>query len=124
MKNILLTSLVLMFVVGCKSNQYRVVERDDVYRDKQGKQVQDALEPSYDHDEVHFVLKRRSQKIHAICDLSTVNNLDPHASCAMRVLQEYWCTQDSKAASAHALGDLFCKDSNGGIVYLYVTKEE
>ena len=114
----------LILATACNRNQYRVIERTDIYRDKQGNQLMDALQASYDHDEIHFVLKRGSQKIHATCDLSTVNNLDPHATCAMRVLQEYRCTQDRKQVSAHALADLFCKDSEGGTVYLYVSKEE
>ncbi len=112
-------------VSGCNRNQYRVVERTDVYLDKQGNQIHESfLNSAYDHEEIHFVLKRGDQKIHATCDLTTVNNLDPHATCSMRVLQEYNCTQKGEEVSAKALADLFCKDKDGSTVYLYATKEE
>ncbi len=122
--------LLVLSVAGCNRNQYRVVERLDRYMDKEGHEVLGYgsaqigyASSAYDHDEIHFVLKRGNQKIRAVCDLSTVSN-QAHAGCGMRVLQEYECTQNGKEVSAGALADLFCKDGNGNIAYLYVSKEE
>ena len=34
---------------GCSGRRYRVVEREDVYVDKQGRRVSDFFDPSHDH---------------------------------------------------------------------------
>ncbi len=48
-------------------NQYRVVERTDIYVDKQGRVVSDQ---PYDHEVVHLVLAHDERKIYSLCDLS------------------------------------------------------
>ena len=113
----------LIFLVGCARNQYRVVEREDRYVDKMGRQVSGFSDPLSDHDEVHFVLAHAGRKIHAICDLNTLDRLDPNASCALRPLREYICFLN-RDSSMKALSDLTCKDEDGRNVYLYVSKEE
>ncbi len=104
-------------------NQYRVVERTDTYVDKQGRAVPDD---SYDHEIVHFVLAHDERKIYGLCDLSTLDKLDPHASCGLRPLRSYEClmgrTDVMKAPTP--LSDLTCTDGDGRKVYLYVSKEE
>jgi hypothetical protein len=57
---------------------YRVVERTDTYVNKQGAT---ASESSYVHEIVGFVLAHGDRRIHAVCDLRTLDKLDPNASC-------------------------------------------
>jgi hypothetical protein len=104
-------------------NQYRVVERTDTYVDKQGRQVPDQ---SYDHEIVHFVLAHNERKIYTLCDLSTLDKLDPNASCGLRPLRKYECLigRDDVMKAPTPLSDLTCTDGDGRKVYLYVSKEE
>ena len=57
---------------------YRVIERTDNYVDKEGRP---ASEQVHDHETVSLVLVHDGHKIYGECDLSTLNNLDPNASC-------------------------------------------
>ena len=104
-------------------SQYRVIERSDNYVDKQG---QPASELSYDHDEVGFVLAHDDHKIHALCDLSTLDKMNPQASCGLRPLHNYECSlgRDDVMKAPMPLSDLTCLDGDGRQVYLYVSKEE
>ena len=104
-------------------NDYRVIERTDTYVDKQGRAVSDQ---SYDHDVVHLVLAHDGHKIYALCDLSTLGNLDPKASCGLRPLRDYECFlgRDDVTKAPAPLSDLTCTNADGRRVYLYVSKEE
>jgi hypothetical protein len=130
MRPMMLGLIVLLTVsfTACNRNKYRVIERADRYLDKQNRPVADALSEASDHDEVGFVLTHGGHKIHATCDLSTLNNIDPNASCALRPLRTYECAVGGAAilnAPANVpLNDLTCKDGDGRKVYLYVSKEE
>jgi hypothetical protein len=130
MRPMMLGVIVLLAVslTACNQNKYRVIERADRYLDKQGHQVSDATSEAYDHDEVGFVLTHDGNKIHAICDLSTLDKIDSSASCGLRPLRTYECAVGGAAvlnAPAHVpLSDLTCKDGDGRKVYLYVSKEE
>jgi|GEM_PF-7086684 len=121
-------ALMTLLLIACNQNKYRVVERTDRYVDKQGRQVADTWYEglSYDHDEVIFVLSHGDHKIHAYCDLSTVNNLDPKASCGLRPLRAYECVlgPDDVWKATMPLADLICTDGGGRKVYLYVSKED
>jgi hypothetical protein len=120
----------LLSLTACNQNRYRVVERIDKFVDKQGHHVSDEWYEglSYDHDKVVFVLTHGSHRIHATCDLSTLDKLDPKASCGLRPLRTYECVlgpDDVWNAPASApVSDLKCKDGGGRSVYLYVSKEE
>ena len=104
-------------------NRYRVIQRSDIYVDKQGRAVSDQ---SYDHDVVQFVLAHDKQKVFAQCDLSTLDKLDPNASCGLRPLRDYECLlgRDDVMKAPMPLSDLICTDRDGRKVYLYVSKEE
>ncbi len=104
-------------------DQYRVVERSDTYVDKEGRAVSDQ---SYDHEVIHFVLAHDGRKIYALCDLSTLDKLDPNASCGLRPLRSYECLigRDDVMKAPMPLSDLTCTDGDGRKVYLYVSKEE
>jgi hypothetical protein len=108
-----------------RSNQsrYRVVERSDIYVDKQGRPMSNQI---YDHEVVQLVLAHDERRIHATCDLSTLDKLDPNASCGLRPLRNYECLFPTDAAvnALLPLSDLTCTDGNGRKVYLYVSKEE
>jgi len=112
--------LIALSTAACNRNRYRVIEREDRYLDEQGHEV--SSPSSYYHDELHFVLKRGDTKVYAMCDITTVDKLDPNASCAMRVGQTFECLSGKKGD--RALSDLRCRDSEGHNVYLYVNKEE
>jgi hypothetical protein len=119
--------LLCLFLTACNRDRYRVVERIDRFVDKQGRQVADKWYDglAYDHEEVSFVLKHGGSRIHATCDLSTLDKLDPNASCGLRPLREYACTAGRGDRQAPMpLSDLVCTDSDGRKVYLYVSKEE
>ena len=99
-----------LFLFGCTESGYRVVER----RDRQG-------------GEVHLVLSKGDKKLHSVCDLSTLNHLDPSATCALRVGRNYQCEWGPEKIGADTPApyyDIRCKDANGHSVYLYVNKEE
>jgi hypothetical protein len=102
---------------------YRVVERTDTYVDKQGAT---APESSHDHEIVGLVLTHDDHRIHAICDLSTLDRLDPNASCGLRPLRNYQCFvgRDDVMKAPMPLSDLTCADGDGRKVYLYVSKED
>lgn len=104
-------------------NEYRVVERTDIYVDKEGRVASDT---SYDHEIVHLVLTHDRHKIYSLCDLSTLNKLEPNASCGLRPLRDYKCVigRDDVMKAPMPLSDLTCTDGDGRKVYLYVTKEE
>src|ERR1035437_480359 len=105
------------------SNLYHVVERTDIYVDKEGRAASDQ---SFDHDVVHLVLDHSNHKIYAECDLSTLNKLDPNASCGLRPLRDYECVvgRDDMMKAPSPLSDLVCKDADERTVYLYVSKQE
>src|SRR5580704_12305168 len=86
-------ALLALSLTACNRNKYRVVERIDKYVDKQGRELSDRWYEglSYDHEQVVFLLTHRSHKIHASCDLSTLDKLDPNASCGLRPLRTYEC---------------------------------
>jgi hypothetical protein len=112
-------------LTACKTKEmYRCVERTDKYVDANGNAVASG-DSLLGHDEVHVVLKHGGSKIHAMCDLSTVDHLDENATCGLRPLRNYDCEVGKD--SIHAKGimsDLVCNDSDGRSVYLYVSKEE
>lgn len=125
----MMLGLVVVLTVSftaCNRNKYRVIERADRYLDKQNRPVPDAMSEAYDHDEVGFVLTHGGRKIHATCDLSTLNKMDPNASCGLRPLRTYQCvvSRDDVLNAPMPLSDLLCKDGDGRKVYLYVSKEE
>ena len=74
-----------------------------------------------ENGKVDYVLLHSGHKIYAECDFRDVNGLDPGATCRLRPLQSYQCTQKP---NGKALSDLRCEDSEGGNVYLYVSKED
>jgi hypothetical protein len=121
-----LTALLTLSLTACNQNKYRVIERADRYLDKQNRPVSDPLSESSDHDEVVFVLTHGGHKIHATCDLSTLDKLDPNASCGLRPLRTYECVvgRDDVLKAPMPQSDLLCKDGDGRKVYLYVSKEE
>ncbi|MFZ0481356.1 MAG: hypothetical protein WAL71_19605 [Terriglobales bacterium] len=104
-------------------NQYRVVERSDIYVDKQGRPASDE---SYDHEVVQLILAHDDKRIHALCDLSTLDKLAPNVSCGLRPLRSYECFvgRDDVMKAPMPLSDLTCTDADGRKVYLYVGKEE
>lgn len=104
-------------------NQYRVVERSDIYVDKQGRPASDE---SYDHEVVQLILAHDGKRIHALCDLSTLDKLAPNVSCGLRPLRSYECFvgRDDVMKAPMPLSDLTCTDADGRKVYLYVGKEE
>ncbi len=125
-----IVALLVLSLTACNQNKYRVVERTDTYVDKQGRKVSDIWYEglAYDHEEVGLVLSHNGRKIHATCDLSTLDKLDPKASCGLRPLRDYQCIVSSgavlNAPASKPLSDLTCTDGDGRTVYLYVSKEE
>lgn len=102
---------------------YRVVERTDNYVDKEGRPGSEQL---HDHAIVGLVLSHDGHKIYGQCDLTTLNNLDPKASCGLRALHDYDCAvgRDDILNAPMPLSDLTCTDADGRKVYVYVSKEE
>lgn len=100
------------------SNKYEVIGRSE-------KEV-----PNYQaegsHTAVDYVLLHDGHKIYAECDVSSIGNLDPTATCGFRPLRTYECTlqTDSIEKATLPLSDLKCKDADGHNVYLYVNKKE
>jgi hypothetical protein len=86
--------------------------------------------PNFDkpgtHIEVDYVLSHNGHRIYGACDLSTIDSLDPNASCGFRVLHTYTCElqSDSMENATTPMSDLKCKDADGHNVYLYVSKKE
>ena len=125
-----IVALLALSFTACNRNKYRVVERTDTYVDKQGRKVSDEWYEglAYDHEVVGVVLSHDGRKIHATCDLSTLDKLDPKASCGLRPLRDYQCVVPGdtvmNAPASKALSDLTCTDQDGHPVYLYVSKEE
>jgi hypothetical protein len=110
---------VATFFVGCEKNRYEVIERAE-------KEVPN-FQAAGTHSEVDYVLLHHGRKIYATCDATTVDTLDPEATCGFRPLRKYECTsgQDGDLWNAKLpLSDLKCKDADGHNVYLYATKEE
>jgi hypothetical protein len=120
---LLMSALEALRSSGHRGDDYLVVERSDYYVDKQGGA---ASQQSYDHDIVRFVLAHDGHKIYAECDLSTLDKLDPNASCGLRPLRNYECVvgRDDVTKTSMPLSDLTCRDSDGRRVYVYVNKEE
>jgi hypothetical protein len=116
---ILLLTAVLLVACG-KGNQYECIERTQ-------KEIPDYVGTGT-HTEVNYVLLHDGHKIYASCDLTTVDNLDPTATCGFRPLRTYECQLQSDAIRhakwSEPLGDLKCKDGDGQNVYLYVSKKE
>jgi hypothetical protein len=98
------------------NNKYEVIERSQ-------KDVPNFM-ASGSHTEVDYVLLRGGRKFYATCDTTTLNKLDPTATCAFRVLRSYECVMPNETDPKKALSDLTCKDDEGHPVYLYVAKKE
>ncbi len=116
-KTVGMTVILAFASVGCNQNKYEVIERTQ----------REVPNPAYyqtpgTHTEVRYVLLHDGHKIHATCDLTTVDKLDPHSSCGFRPLRTYECDLGGKEDKA--LSDLKCQDSDGYNVYLYVDKKE
>jgi hypothetical protein len=109
-----LTVVAMLFSVGCDRNRYEVIERAE-------KDVPNFLEAGT-HTEVDYVLLHDGHKIHASCDTTTLDSLDPQATCGFRPLRKYECRLGQDGDLAHS--DLKCKDADGHNVYLYVSKKE
>jgi hypothetical protein len=102
---------------------YRVVERTDNYVDKAGRPASEQL---HDHEIVGLVFAHEGHRIYGQCDLSTLNNIDPNASCGLRPLHDYKCVvgRDDIMNAPMPLSDLTCTDADGRKVYVYASKEE
>jgi hypothetical protein len=113
----------IALLVHSARRDYRVIERKDNYVDKEGVP---ASELSHDHDVVDLVLTHGGHKIYGQCDLSTLDKIDPNASCGLRPLHDYDCVvgRDDVMKAPMPLGDLMCTDADGRKVYVYVAKEE
>ncbi len=114
-----ITVAVTFFSVGCERNRYEVVERTQ-------KDVPNFQKPGT-HTEVDYILVHKGHKIYAACDTTTLDALDPQATCGFRPLRKYECSsgQDGDLWDAELpLSDLKCKDADGHNVYLYVSKTE
>jgi len=98
------------------SNKYEVIERSQ-------KQVSNFMAKGL-HTEVDYVLLHDGHKFYAVCDTTTLDKLDPTATCAFRVLRSYECVQPADKEPNKALSDLRCKDDESHPVYLYVSKKE
>jgi hypothetical protein len=109
--------LLAVFLLGCgASTKYEVIERTQtLVPDVEGPQT-----------EVHYVLLHDGHKIYADCNASTVDRMDPNASCGFRPLHSYDCEiqSDSMTKASMPMSDLKCKDADGRNVYLYVTKKD
>jgi hypothetical protein len=102
---------------------YRIIERTDNYVDKEGRPASEQL---HDHEIVSLVFAHEGHKIYGQCDLSTLNKLDPNASCGLRPIHDYNCVtgRDDVMTAPMPLSDLTCTDADGRKVYVYVSKEE
>lgn len=102
---------------------FRVIERTDDYVDKEGRPASEQL---HDHEIVDLVLWHDGHRIYGQCDLTTLNNLDPTASCGLRPMHDYNCVvgRDDVMKAQMPLSDLTCTDADGRKVYVYVSKEE
>jgi hypothetical protein len=58
---------------GCGGNKYEVIERTQ-------KEVANFRRPGT-HIEVHYVLLHGGHKIHATCDATDIETLDPQSTC-------------------------------------------
>lgn len=110
-------------VLQSAAKDYRVIERIDNYVDKESRPASQQL---HDHEIVGLVFAHQGHKIYGRCDLSTLNNLDPNASCGLRPLHDYECTpgRDDIMKAPMPLSDLTCTGGDGRKVYVYVSKEE
>lgn len=104
-------------LAGCKDSdsRYEVIERSQ-------REVAN-FEASGTHTEVAYVLLNRGHKFYATCDTTTLNRLDPDATCALSVLRQYRCRLGEQPGDK-ALANLICKDGDGHNVYLYVDKKD
>ena len=103
--------------------EYRVIERTDNYVDKEGRPASEQL---HDHEIVGLVFAHDGHKIYGQCDLSTLNNIDPKASCGLRPIHDYDCVigRDDVMNAPMPMSDLTCTNADGRKVYIYVSKEE
>ncbi len=102
-------------IMHTHSDQYEVIERSQ--HDEPNFRAEGV------HTAVNYVLLNDGHKIWASCDLTTLDKLDPSASCAFRPLKSYACRPGNQHGDK-ALSDLLCQDSDGRNVYLYVSKKE
>ena len=118
----LLKPSILLFLHSARRD-YRVIERTDNYVDKEGRPASEGL---HDHEIFGLVLAHDGHKIYGECDLSTLNKLDPNASCGLRPLRDYECFvgRDDVMNAPMPLSDLTCTDGDARKVYIYVSKEE
>jgi hypothetical protein len=105
--------LPLLLLSSCqRSDDYRILERNDVIR-------QDLT------DDVHFVIEHSGKKIWAHCDLSTIDKLDPTATCGLHTMRNFRCELgDMHLEKVRVAADLVCRDIDQNPVYLYVDKTE
>lgn len=110
-------------LLSSAKRDYRVIERTDNYVDKEGRP---ASEQVHDHEIVGLIFAHDGHKIYGQCDLSTLNRVDPNASCGLRPIHDYTCIvgRDDVWKAPMPLSDLICTDADGRKVYVYVSKEE
>ena len=113
--------LVCLTAAGCSNSKYEVIERSE-------RDVPNFMQAGT-HTEVNYVLLHDGHKIYASCDTTTLDKLDPNATCAFRPLHAYNCKLQPDSASDNMksklpLSDLQCKDTDGHNVYLYVSKKD
>lgn len=112
-------ALILLPLTGCDRNLYEVV----------GRTMREAPNRYTDgvHSEVDYVLLHDGHRIYATCDTSSLDHLDPQATCGFHPLRSYQCELGPDGNLGNAplpLSDLKCKDADGHNVYLYVSKKE
>jgi hypothetical protein len=110
-----MTACVLLLSACTGDHLYEVVERTQ-------KEIPNFQSPGL-HIEVGYVLLQEGHKIHATCDFTDVDRLDPNATCGLRPLRKYACRLGQRSGDK-ALSDLLCQDDDGHNVYLYVSKKE
>ena len=108
----LIHPLAVLFLLGCGTNtKYVVIERTQTL-------TPNAVEGP--HTEVHYVLLHDGHKIYADCDVTTVDHMDPNASCGFRPLHSYDCEiqSDSIVKAKMPMSDLKYKDADGRCMWL------
>lgn len=122
MNRTLCVQTIALAIVGsacARSDQYEVIERTQ-------SEVPN-FQAAGTHTEVGYVLLYEGHKIYATCDTTTVDHLDPGATCGFRPLRKYECRLGDEIGEQNndkALSDLLCRDAAGHPVYLYVSKKE
>lgn len=118
-KVVLAAMVVMASFTACGSDsKYEVIERTQ-------KEVPN-FQNTGTHTAVDYVLLHEGHKFYTSCDVTTLNSLDPSATCGFLPLRKYECTIQTASLekATWPLSDLKCKDGDGHNVYLYVTKKE